>query len=454
MVKRHILLCIAIVVMAGSVAASAVEFAGGTGEPNAPYQIATAEQLIALGNDPNLWDKHFVLVRDLDMAAVDPNRMHPIGDTDGHPPFCGVFDGKGHTIANLRISRKSETWVGLFGEIGVFMDSEPPPGHVRNLHMRNVNVIGQACVGGLAGSLSAGTITNCSVTGSIRGEEAVGGLVGSVWGDEITSCATEVDTWGNRAVGGLAGEVFGGIIAQCSSSGHISGGTCVGGLVGARSSLQASTGMDQTSRRSEPRQFRATTQCRSDCTVTGEEEVGGLIGWAHRSPGIEDCCALGSVSGALAVGGLVGSTESCGIVRCFARGRVRGKETAGGLIGKNQFSENAGELARYPRCQLVVEEVRRNASSNGPPSDETEYLEIYRPGFVSCFWDGEVSRIARGLGAGADAQGGLTRLTTAQMRTAASFRNFGWDFETVWTIREGEDYPRLRWDQQSSADHR
>ncbi|HOV77792.1 MAG TPA: hypothetical protein PLS24_07170, partial [Sedimentisphaerales bacterium] len=39
----------------------AVKFAGGTGEPNDPYQIATAEQLIAIGSDPNLARSHFVL---------------------------------------------------------------------------------------------------------------------------------------------------------------------------------------------------------------------------------------------------------------------------------------------------------------------------------------------------------------------------------------------------------
>ena len=43
---------------------------GGTGEPNDPYQIATAEQLIAIGSDPNLLDKHFLLVADIDQ---DPN---------------------------------------------------------------------------------------------------------------------------------------------------------------------------------------------------------------------------------------------------------------------------------------------------------------------------------------------------------------------------------------------
>ena len=48
----------------------AYDFAAGTGEPNNPYQIATAEQLISIGTDPNLLDKHFVLINDIDL---DPN---------------------------------------------------------------------------------------------------------------------------------------------------------------------------------------------------------------------------------------------------------------------------------------------------------------------------------------------------------------------------------------------
>ena len=37
-------------------------------------------------------------------------------------------------------------------------------------------------------------------------------------------------------------------------------------------------------------------------------------------------------------------------------------------------------------------------------------------------------------------------LPTAQMQTAAPFLAAGWDFEHVWTICEGQDYPRLRWE--------
>lgn len=99
-------LCIAILV-AGAASAGTAQFASGTGEPNTPYQIATCEQLIALGNDPNLLDKHFVLTSDLDMKGADPNAMHPIGGAEGRS-FCGVFDGRGHRVSGLRILRQND----------------------------------------------------------------------------------------------------------------------------------------------------------------------------------------------------------------------------------------------------------------------------------------------------------------------------------------------------------
>lgn len=36
-------------------------------------------------------------------------------------------------------------------------------------------------------------------------------------------------------------------------------------------------------------------------------------------------------------------------------------------------------------------------------------------------------------------------LTDEQMKQQTSF--IGWDFENVWTICQGKDYPRLRWEQ-------
>jgi hypothetical protein len=48
----------------------ALVFSGGTGEPNDPYLMATAEQFVSIADFPNLLDKHFVLANDINL---DPN---------------------------------------------------------------------------------------------------------------------------------------------------------------------------------------------------------------------------------------------------------------------------------------------------------------------------------------------------------------------------------------------
>jgi hypothetical protein len=432
-------LSVVVFTLAASIALG-VEFAGGTGEPGNPYQIASVEQLIAIGCDPNLWSKHFVLTRDLDMAGVDPNRVRPIGENGGSRVFSGVFDGRDRTVANFRMVRKDGIWVGLFGQIGCPFEREVPPGHVRNLHLRNVTVGGRDVIGGLAAELGAGTISNCSVTGVVVGGQFVGGLVGQVWEGEIISCTTVMEVRGDESVGGLIGSMHS-ITRRCSSSGRVSGRMCVGGLIGDVSFTRLGT-VERTQNRPEPNEFKMVIQCCSDCSVTGEQEVGGLIGLAGWVGGIEDCYALGSVAATAKVGGLIGNAANCGIVRCLSAGRVKGTEHTGGLIGSNKLFGDAQGLDRYPFCQLIVEELTGEESTNGE-----KYRVVYRPGFVSCFWDPQAAGVTRGLGSGADAQGGVKPLTTTEMRTPGTFRDFGWDFEQVWVVREGRSYPSLRWEQ-------
>ena len=46
------------------------QYSGGHGTSADPYQIATAADLIALGETPTDYDKHFILTADIDL---DPN---------------------------------------------------------------------------------------------------------------------------------------------------------------------------------------------------------------------------------------------------------------------------------------------------------------------------------------------------------------------------------------------
>lgn len=61
-------------------------------------------------------------------------------------------------------------------------------------------------------------------------------------------------------------------------------------------------------------------------------------------------------------------------------------------------------------------------------------------------WDSIVTDsyfLAEDRGGGPDNGQGQS-FTDVQMRTQASF--VGWDFDEVWMICEGKDYPRLRWE--------
>lgn len=85
---RHLLktglVCVTLVVLGLYVPAQGVEFAGGTGEPDDPYQIATASQLLSLGSDPNLRSRHFILVADIDMEprrSLSPSVWAPLSET-------------------------------------------------------------------------------------------------------------------------------------------------------------------------------------------------------------------------------------------------------------------------------------------------------------------------------------------------------------------------------------
>jgi hypothetical protein len=71
-------------------------YSGGDGSVEDPYRIATAEDLNDIGNHVEDFNKCFVLVNDINLAAYTGTQFNMIADTNN--PFTGVFDGNGHTI--------------------------------------------------------------------------------------------------------------------------------------------------------------------------------------------------------------------------------------------------------------------------------------------------------------------------------------------------------------------
>ncbi len=440
----------------------AIDQLEGAGTAEDPYRIDTAEQLIFLGRASALCDRHFVLGADINLDPNLPGQQ--LFWQAVIPTFTGIFDGQGRCIFHLTIRGKNR--LGLFGRLesgaevknlgvvevnvtasggyvgGLVGDNE---GTVTNCHSIS-RVKGYDCVGGLAGCNHKGTITSSHSTGNVEGG-SVGGLVGlnsqgtiswSYSTSGVTGYEQVTDVIGFDYAGGLVGGNFEGNISSSYSTGSVAGDFLVGGLVG------INLGMIHSSY--------------SESSVTGNCMVGGLVGENVRSS-IFASCSKGRVTGAYAVGGLVGENAGSSILLSNSIGNVTGDEVVGGLVGENW---EGGVTNCYSRG--TVSGVRYVGGLVGQNVLEGDIATSYSTGMVSgnenvgglvgiswggtvvaSFWDMQTSSQATSAGG--------TGRTTAEIQTASTFTDAGWDFvgesgngtEDIWAICEGQDYPKLTW---------
>ena len=169
----------------------------------------------------------YKLMRDLDLTGSDPlgdgKGWAPIGTSAD--PFSGNFDGNHHTVSNLFIDRSATYEVGLFGCID--------GASVQNLGVINADITGNAYVGGVAGNVVSGSVSNCYATGVVSGSyNFVGGVAGFVFYSSISNCYSTGAVSGSNTVGGVAGYVDGSSINNCYATGAVSGNANVGGVAG------------------------------------------------------------------------------------------------------------------------------------------------------------------------------------------------------------------------------
>lgn len=392
-------------------------YSGGSGTQAYPYRIATASDWQTLMNTSGDWDKHFILVNDVNFAEYAWMEFETIGKYYGwndpnNEPFTGVFDGNEKSIRNFTWASTNRISIGLFGYIG-------PGGWIKNLTLQNVdvNAMNSIYVGGLAG-FNQGSIIDCFLSGSINGYNNVGGLVGTNDAGTINNCYSRCNILGTGwNVGGLVGANDTGTITDCSYTGAIFGGSNVGGLVGTNdtgtiiacnSTGSVSGGADGSNiggiaGYSEGEILR----CYSTCAVDGNSLAGGLVGHnCDHGAIMTDCYAAGEVSGAYYIGGLVGYNHEGEIDKCYSTGSVSGTGWfIGGLIG------------------------------------------FHNPdGFVrDSFWDIETS------GQSTSSRG--TGKNSAEMKTMSTFTTAGWDFVEIWGIGENQTYPFLRTEPAGDLSH-
>ena len=213
------------------------------------------------GTDPQPACTGYELTADLDFDENgDDSRNDTYNTGSGWDPigsfargyFEATFDGNGHTISNLFISRSATDYVGLFGET---------IGTLRNLGLEDVDVTGQDYVGALAG-WSNGIITHSWATGGVAGRDNIGGLIGEMGqfrGNITSSSYAGVSVSGADNVGGLVGHVANGNVMATYATGSVTGTEWVGGLAGYNNE-------------------GAITASYATGSVSGTENVGGLVG--------------------------------------------------------------------------------------------------------------------------------------------------------------------------------
>lgn len=175
--------------------------------------------------------------------------------------------------------------------------------------------------------------------------------------------------------------------------------------------------------------------------ITGGSRVGGICGDLSYG-NIENCMVTGDISGGEYVGGVVGyDSYHSSISQCASSGNIIATNRyVGGILG-----------GCYSACAIgncySIANVKAEGSYNSWAYGIGGYAEnCYFAGTISgadnvfplgsyntnSYYDSDKTKISGKQGA----------LTTKQMKQQASFQ--GWDFDNIWTIQEGVDYPKLR----------
>ena len=237
------------------------------------------------------------LEADLDFSSAD---------FAGIPIFSGTFDGKGHTISGLSITSDGSAQ-GLFRYLtetavvqDLILEGSVQPGGSRSQ------------VGAIAGE-NAGSILNCSFTGTVSGGDYVGGLTGSnaVTGI-IESCSVTGEVHGSHFVGGIAGENYG-VIRSCQNRAGIN------------------TTVQQNEVSISDITMDTLTNSEAVNTVT---DIGGIAGISSGViRGCENTGNVGYPHIGYNVGGIAG-TQSGYIVDCINYADVQGRKEVGGIVGQ------------------------------------------------------------------------------------------------------------------------
>lgn len=304
------------------------------GSKNNPYLIGTADDLadfadrlnhIETEEDEQYAKSYFKLVADIDMDGmkyVSAGQLTTLNEGEENEKtiygFSGNFDGNGHTISNLTITRNIRSGIVYVGMFGYCTRAT-----ITNLTLEDVcysvvsgadkNDIG-AYVGGLVAFGNLTNITNVKVSGEIKlslcasNPAHVGGIAGGLnvydkdtaYIAHVQNCVSEVKTVAEAFEDGdasvLDSVVNGGIVGatsstsngalailNCVSNGSVEGGEWVGGIVGYASCSRMSV-------------INCINYARVKATNKETSYAGGIVGYSSNDNTIMDCVNVGRVT--------------------------------------------------------------------------------------------------------------------------------------------------------------
>jgi len=389
----------------GSATASYFEldnnFAGGTGSIDNPYLIENPRQL---NNMRNYLDAHFKLISDIDMEIFcQKEEWVPIGNTKDNP-FIGSFDGDNFKIINLIIVDKY--YVGFFGYSGNIKNKSV----IKNVILENLTAISYSDCGGLVNN-NYGLINNCEVRGFVKGEDMTGGIVASTRGNILDSKFYGTVN-GGRKTGGLIGRTDQGVnVKRCHVEGEIKGGNYVGGLIGENSGAIENAIVER---------------CYTKVNILeGLGGVGGLVGINHGI--ISECFTECKIEAGINVGGLVGGNEKI-IKNSYSKGKISGINNVGGLVGWNSGDylhlNEYSIINCYTSVNVSADEKSGNLVGRTDRNIKSSYFLKDLNYNKDCSYTGYPANVY-------------------DMMQKETF--VGWDFENIWMIDNGREYPYLKW---------
>ena len=244
--------------------------AGADTSTGAAYKISSEESLRAFAaavkaDDGNGTYNHSGVTLYLANDIALTGTWTPVGSAATYVGdfFAGTFDGCGHTISGLNV-QGSTVNQGLFAAVN--------KATIRSLNVSGVVSCGtKNYVGGIVGKVQAGTIEDCSFSGSVTGGYA-GGIAGGLNSNSVT-------------------------ISGCVNTADVTG-TTAGGILGYWKTT-------------------ATIQnCYNTGSVTGSAKAGGIVGQLNKGT-IENCYSIGAIGGAAAQKGGIFAFSSATVKNCY-----------------------------------------------------------------------------------------------------------------------------------------